>query len=493
MSTLEKLSELESRRAATITASNEVAKKLALAQGKLTARERISTLLDENSFVEVGAFMKSRSTAFNMSYNETPADGVVTGYGTVNGNPVYVYSQDASVLGGALGEIHAKKIVRIYEEALKVGAPVVGFLDTVGIRLQENVDALEGYGMIYEKMVQATDIIPQIAVIVGDCAGGAAFIAGLSDFVFMSNKSARVFLNSPNTLDDKMASFDTIATARVHFAESGLATIIEDGEEDLIAGIIRLLGYLPQNSGDEAPVYEVSDDINRMDINLNSFDFSVQNTKDIASSIVDSGELFVLNEGYGESVLTAFARMDGGTVGIIANVETRMDYKGVKKVTQFVNMCDIYNIPLVTLTDIEGFNSTVLTEKLGIIKACSEMTKAFTQASVPKINVILNHAFGSSYIAMNSKVLGCDMTYAWPTATVSCLNTESAIKIIYAKELSEGTLSNEEYIEKSEQYNSVETSIYAAAARGLVDDIIEPAATRKRIIAALEVLTTKER
>ena len=264
MSTLEKLSELESRRAAIITKSNDVAKKVALAQGKLAARERISILLDENSFVEVGTFITSRSTAFNMRNNETPADGVVTGYGTVNGNPVYVYSQDASVLGGALGEMHAKKIVRIYEEALKIGAPVVGFLDTVGVRLQESVDALEGYGMIYEKMVEASEIIPQIAVIAGDCAGGAAFIAGLSDFVFMSSKSARVFLNSPNTLDDKTASFDAIATAKVHFEESGLATIIEGQEEVLIEDVIRLLSYLPQNSGEEGPFYEVIDDINLM-------------------------------------------------------------------------------------------------------------------------------------------------------------------------------------------------------------------------------------
>ncbi len=493
MSTLEKLSELESRRTAIITKSNEIAKKTALAQGKLTARERVSTLLDENSFVEVGTFITSRSTAFNMRNNETPADGVVTGYGTVKGSPVYVYSQDASVLGGALGEMHAKKIVRIYEEAIKVGAPVVGFLDTVGVRLQESVDALEGYGMIYEKMIQASEIVPQIAVIVGDCAGGAAFVAGLSDFVFMSSKSARVFLNSPNTLDDKAASFDTIATAKVHFEKSGLATVIKDQEETLIEDVCRILSYLPQNSVQEGPFYEVTDDINRVEASLNNFDFEKQKIKDIVISIVDTGEVLVLNEAYGKTVLTAFARMDGGTVGIIANTETRMDYAGVKKVANFVRMCDTYNIPIVTLTDIEGFASTIETEQLGIIKACSEMTKAFAQASVPKVNVILRYAFGSGYLAMNSKSLGCDMTYAWPTATVTCLNTDSAMKIMYAKELEEGTLTNVSFAEKAAEYDELQASAYAAAARGLIDDIIEPAATRKRIIAALEVLATKER
>lgn len=493
MSTLNKLSEFETRKQAIITKSNEGAKQVALAQGKLTARERIGMLLDENSFVELGAFITSRSTAFNMENNKIVADGVVTGYGTVNGNPVYVYSQDASILGGALGEMHAKKIVRIYEEALKVGAPVVGFLDTVGVRLQESVDALEGYGMIYEKIVQATEVIPQIAVIVGECGGGASFIAGLSDFVLMSSKNARVFLNSPNTLDDKAATFDTIATAKVHFEESGFATIIEEQEEALIEEVKNILGYLPQNSAQEGPFYEVIDDINRVDVNLNHFDFNTQKTKEIVTSIVDAEKMLVLNEAYGKTVLTALARMDGGTVGIIANVETRMDYAGVKKVTGFVKMCDTYNIPIITLTNIEGFASTVETEKLGIMKACSEMIKAFTNASVPKVNVILRYAFGSSYLAMNSKSLGCDMTYAWPTASINCMNTDSAIKIMYAKELEKGSLTNEELRDKMAEYESLQASAYAAAARGLIDDIIEPAATRKRIIAALEVLATKER
>lgn len=493
MSTLKKLSEFESRRDAIITKSNEAAKKIARVQGKLTARERVSMLLDENSFVEVGAFITSRSIAFNMKNNETPADGVITGYGTINGNPVYVYSQDANILGGALGEMHARKIVRIYEEALKVGAPVVGFLDTVGVRLQESVDALEGYGMIYESMVQASEMIPQIAVIVGECAGGAAFIAGLSDFVLMSSKSARVFLNSPNTLDDKAATFDQIATAKVHSEQSGFATIIEEEEEDLMKAVKHLLSYLPQNSMQEGPFYEMTDDINRVEVNFNSFNFETQKIKDIVISIADTGKIFILNEAYGKTVLTALARMDGGTVGIIANVEPRMDYASVKKVTHFVKMCDGYNIPIITLTDIEGFASTVETERLGMIKACSEMIKAFAKASVPKVNVVLRYAFGSGYLAMNSKSLGCDMTYAWPTAIVACLNTESAIKIMYARELEEGTMTSEVFTEKVTEYDELQASVYAAASRGLIDDIIEPAATRKRIIAALEVLATKER
>lgn len=491
MSTLEKISELESRRAAIVVSHNEEAKKIASAKGKLTARDRIKALFDHNSFVETGAFVTSRSTAFNMPTADTAADGVVTGYGTVNGTLVYAYSQDASVLGGAMGEMHAKKIVKVYDDAMKVGAPVVGFMDTVGVRLQESVDALTGYGTIYTKMTEASGYIPQIAIVVGDCAGGAAFIAGLADFVFMSAKTAKMFLNSPNTLDDKAATFDNIATAKVHFEESGLAHFVADTEEKLIGDVQTLLSYLPENSTEEVPFYEVADDLNRVSPELNGFDFETQSVKDIVVAIVDNGTLLEMSAGYGKEVLTAFARLDGGTVGVIANLETRVGYEAVNKMTNFVTLCDSFNIPVVTLTSIEGFASTVAVEKLGMIKACSKLTKAFAEAEVAKVNVLLNKAFGSGFVTMNSKAIGADVVYAWPTATVASLNTESALKIIYAKELAEGTLSNEAFAEKAAEYDYLNTSAYAVAAKGIVDDIIEPGATRKRVIAALEMLANK--
>ncbi len=493
MSTLEKLSELESRRTTIVMKRNEEAKKAALAQGKLTARDRIEALLDENSFVEIGAFIASRSTAFNMAEVDTPADGVVTGYGTVNGNPVYVYSQDASVLGGAIGEMHAKKIVRIYEDALKVGAPVVGFLDTVGVRLQENIDALLGYGKIFAKMTEASSVIPQIAVVAGDCAGGASFIAGLSDFVFMSSKSARVFLNSPNTLDSKEASFENIATAKVHFEETGLANFVADKEEALIEEVRRLLSYLPQSNSDEVPFYTVTDDLNRVEASLNNFDFETQSIKDIVTAIADNGEYLVIGAAYGKSVLTAFMRLDGGTVGVIANIESQIDDAGIKKVTDFMNTCDSFNVPVVTLTNIEGFASTIATEKGGIVKAASLLIKAFAEASVPKVNVLVGEGYGSSFVAMNSKAIGADMVYAWPTAKLGNLKAESAMKIMYGKQLEEGTMSVEAYTQAVAEYEAMHGSAFAAAQKGIVDDIIEPAATRKRIIAALEVLATKVR
>ncbi|WP_069997616.1 acyl-CoA carboxylase subunit beta [Cellulosilyticum sp. I15G10I2] len=492
MSTLEKLSELESRRAAIENSGNEDAKKVSLAKGKLSARDRITNLLDENSFVEIGAFIRSKSTAFNMGVLDTPADGLVSGYGTINGNPVYVYSQDANVLGGAIGEMHAKKIVRIYNDALKMGVPVIGILDTVGIRLQESIDALEGYGSIFMQMTNASGVIPQIAIVCGDCAGGAAFIAGLSDFVFMPAKTARMFLNSPNTIDDKSADFDHIATAKVHFEESGLASFIADQETDVIREVRNLITYLPQSNSEDVPFYNVTDDINRMDANLNQFDFSANQVKDIVASIVDNGEYLELNSKYGADALTAFARMNGGTVGVIANITSTVDYHAVKKMTKFVSLCDGFNIPVVTLTQATRFTSTLLTEKLGIIKECSKLVHAFANATVPKINVILNEAFGSSYIAMNSKHIGADYVYAWPTAKVSTLNAESAVKIIYDDEIKNASVASEVLSQKIAEYEHLNSSAYAVAARGYIDDIIEPAATRKRVIAALEILSTKQ-
>jgi acetyl-CoA carboxylase carboxyltransferase component len=489
---LEKLSELESRKAAIANSGNEDAKKAALAKGKLSARDRITNLLDENSFVEMGAFVTSRSHSFNMDVQGTPADGVVSGYGTISGNPVYVYSQDANVLGGAIGEMHAKKIVRLYNDALKTGIPVIGVLDTVGIRLQESVDALEGYGAIFTKMTEASGVIPQIAVVFGDCAGGAAFIAGLADFVYMSTKNARMFLNSPNTIEDKTATFDSIATAKVHFEESGLATFIGEKEEDVISEVRNLVTYLPQNNSKDVPFYNVTDDINRVDPNLNQFDLASNKISDIVGSIVDNGEYLELNAKYGISTFTAFARMNGGTVGVIANADTTVDYLGVKKMTKFVHMCDAFNVPVLTLTHIKGFASTVATEKLGMIKECSKLVHAFADATVPKVNVIVGEALGSSYIAMNSKHIGADYVYAWPTAKVAALNAESAVKIIYDEEIKKASLASEVIAAKTAEYETISSSAYAVAASGYIDDIIEPAATRKRVIAALEILSSKQ-
>lgn len=483
MSTLEKLSELEARRIAIQIGSH---------RNTLSARDRITQLFDENSFVEIGTFIKSRSTAFNMNVQDTPAEGVICGYGTIGGSLVYAYSQDNTVMGGAIGEMHAKKIARTYEDAIKMGAPIVAFIDCAGIRLQEHVDALDGYGMIFAKSVEASGYIPQLTVVCGDCAGGTSVLAGLADFVFISEKSGRMFLNSPNTIEDKKSTFDTVAAPKVHLEESGLVQFTSTNEAELIAKVKEIISYLPNNSVEEAPCYECQDDLNRIDENLNYFEVGVNDIKDVVTSIADGNEFLEVAPSYGQSALTGFIRMNGATVGVVANNQVACDYKGVKKITRFVRLCDGFNIPLVTLTNIERFESTVATEQLGIIKEVSGLVQAFADATVPKVNLILGHAYGNAYVVMNSKHVGADYAYAWPTAEIGTMNGESAVRIMYDKEIQNAEIAAE-YIEtKTNEFNELHTSAYAAAARGYIDDIIEPAATRKRIIAALEVLFTKQ-
>ncbi len=492
MSTLEKVSELESLKAAIENSCNEDAKKEAFSKGKLTARDRIKSLLDENSFVEIGAFIKSRSTAFNMQDKETPADGVICGYGTIQGNLVYVYSQDSTVLGGAIGEMHAKKIVRTYEDAIKMGVPIISLIDTAGIRLQEYVDALDGYGSLFKIASEASGVIPQICGILGDCAGGASFIAGLSDFVFIASNNGKMYLNSPNTFDDKSASFDSVASAKIHAEESGLAHFIAEKEEDLLGGIRTLITYLPSNNNEEPPCYHCEDDLNRTDASLNDFEIGKNSITDIIISLSDNSEYLEVSKQYGQAAFIGFIRMDGSTVGIVANKEPVADYAAVKKMTQFVTLCDAFNIPIITLTNIERFESTPQTEKLGMIKECSKLTYSFASATVPKINLILGTAYGSAYVAMNSKHIGADYVYAWPTAKVSALDSECAVRIMYDEEIRSSENAINTMTNKITEFEEMNSSAYAVAARGYIDDIIEPAATRKRLMAALEVLSTKQ-
>ena len=492
MSTLQKLSELEARKIAISKGYNEEMKKAALDKGKLTARDRITQLLDENSFVEIGAFATSKFGTHSDPKENPPADGVVCGYGTIEGNLVYVYSQDFSVLGGSIGQMHANKIAKTYEDALKMGAPIIGFMDTVGIRLEESLEALNGYGKIINQMSKASGRIPQIAVICGDCAGGISCVSGLSDFTFMSTKNGKMYLNSPNTLEDKNVSFDHVATADVHLKESGLVAWGEEEEYMLIQKVRELLTYLPSNSNQETPCLVCQDDLNRVDIGLNDFDFDTMPIKNIIASVVDNGGYLEVSEQYGKTVFTGFARMNGATVGFVANNEEKMDKDALHKMTHFVNFCDAFNIPIVTFTHIQAIESTVLTEKLGIIKAASQLAFAFAHATVPKVNIILKEAYGSSYLLMNSKHIGADYVYAWPTAEVSTMNSQSAIKIMYEDELQNAEDPAKLMQEKIKAYEEEQSSVYAVAAHGYIDDIIEPAATRKRIIAALEVLYTKQ-
>lgn len=496
MSNLQKISQLETRRKEIQLGGGEAAMNKLHTAGKLTARERINKLLDLNSFVEIGAFVTHRNTDFNMTMQNTPADGVVTGYGTIDGGLVYVYSQDASVMGGALGEMHAKKIARIYDDAMKMGAPIIAFLDSTGIRLQESIDALEGYGILFAKQSLASGVIPQIAVVCGDCAGGAGFIPGLSDFTFMASKNARLFLNSPNTFDQKNITFDQIANSEVHTQKSGLAHFAYDTEDECIAVVRNLITYLPANNLEDAPIYAVNDDLNRVDGQLNAMALEdAFNIQAIIQSIADNSQYFEIQKEFAPNITVGFIRLNGATIGLLANQaeykEGKLDLNAMKKATRFVNFCNAFNIPILTLTDVNGFVSEVEGETSGVLGESSKMIDAFAKATVPKVNVLVRKAYTSAYIAMNSKHIGADFVYAWPTASIGIMEAESAVHIMYGDEIMNSSNQLELKEEKISEFENMQSSPYAVAAKGYIDDIIEPAATRKRIIAAFEMLSSK--
>ncbi len=490
MSIQTKVNDLTSRRQAIETGNYPD-----VGDGKVRARSRIHMLLDENSFVETGMFVTQRATDFNLKTKSLPADGVVCGYGTINGRLVYVYSQDSSVLGGAIGEMHAKKIVGVYDMALKTGAPVIGILDSAGLRLQESTDALDAFGQIYVKQTLASGVIPQIAAVVGNCGGGTAVMTSLSDFTFMTKANSHLYVNSPNTYGDQPGDLNEYADAAFNAKESGIVDFVCDDESVLFSDIRELVELLPANNKEEAPFAEVTDDINRVSEELvQTVEDGLEGLKAL-SCIVDNGHLLVIRASYAEEVVTCLGKMNGMTVGFIANETSedkgRLTVNGLKKVKEFIVFCDAFSIPMVTLVDVFGYETSLTEEKAGLSKAAARLTAAFVSASVPKISVIAHRAYGSAYVSFNSKHIGADVVYAWPTAKISMMDAEPAARIMYADEINASDTPSKLIAEKTELYEQIQTSPFAAASRGYVDDIIEPAATRKRIIAGLEMLYTK--
>ena len=437
-----------------------------------SASRRIATLLDGGSFVEIGSAVTARNTDFNLQEKETPADGVITGYGVIDGNLVYVYSQDASVLKGAIGEMHAKKIANIYDMAMKMGAPVIGLIDCAGLRLQEATDALEAFGSLYFKQAMASGVIPQITAVFGMCGGGLAVVPGLTDFTFMENKEGKLFVNSPNALDGNIDSKCNTASAEYQSKTAGLVDVV--GTEEEILGQIRsLICMLPANFEDDASYDECTDYLNRV-------------CADLANAAEDTKEM-----------VTGFIRLNGMTVGAVANRSKVYDAEGnaesygqvltvdgCKKAADFINFCDAFSIPVLSLTNVTGFEATLEAEK-DMARAVAKLTYAFANASVPKVNVIVGKAYGSAYIAMNSKSIGADLVYAWPTAEIGMMDASMAAKIMYADADAE-TLK-----EKASEYKELQSSPVSAARRGYVDAIIDAADTRKYVIGAFEMLFTK--
>lgn len=458
------------------------------------ASQRIAALLDENSFVEIGALVTARNTDFNLKQTETPSDGVVTGYGVIGGNLVYVYSQDASVLNGSVGEMHAKKIANLYDLALKTGAPVIGLIDSAGLRLQEAADALNGFGEIYLKQVKSSGVIPQITAVFGTCGGGLALIPTLTDFTFMEGSKAKLFVNSPNALDGNVITRCDTSSADFQSREAGIVDVVAD-EASLLAQIRELVSMLPANNEDDMSFEECTDDLNRGCAGIEN---CVGDTSIALSQIADNGIVFETKREYAKDMVTGFIKLNGVTVGAVANrsevygedgkvsekYDAVLSAAGCEKAADFINFCDAFEIPVLSLTNVKGFKADKCNEKK-IAKAAAKLTYAFAGATVPKVNVIMGQAFGSAYVAMNSKAIGADITIAWPDAEVGTMDAKLAAKIICDGQGADAIDAC------AKEYAALQTSALSAAKRGYVDQIIEPVDTRKYVIGAFEMLFTK--
>lgn len=457
-------------------------------------------LLDEGSFVEIGGRVTARNTDFNMTAKETPADGVVTGYGTIDGGLVYVYSQDASVLGGSIGEMHAKKISNIYGMAMKMGAPVIGLIDCAGLRLQEATDALAGFGELYLAQSLASGVVPQICAIFGSCGGGMAVSAALADFTLMEEKTGRLFVNSPNTLDGNYKEKCDTSSAKFQSEETGTVDFT-GSEAEVLEQIRTLISILPANNEDDMSYDECTDDLNRLCEGIEGW---AGDTKEALKAISDDNFFVETKAAYGPAMVTGFIRLNGMTVGCVANrtevygengekekeFDGGLTSRGCEKAEEMVKFCDAFNIPVLTLVNVKGYQAVKCTEKK-IAKAAAKLTYAYANATVPKVTVITGKAYGTAYLTMASKAVGADMVYAWPNAEISMMDAACAAKIMYAGEIAQSEDAAALISEKAAEYRALQSSAEAAARRGYVDDIIEAQETRKRVIAAFEMLFTK--
>lgn len=458
------------------------------------AMQRIAKLVDESSFMETGSLVTARSTDFNLTAKKAPSDGVIIGHGLIDGNLVFVYSQDASVLNGTIGEMHAKKIASVYDMAMKMGAPVIGLIDCAGIRLQESVDALDGLGQIYAKEVTASGVIPQISVVFGNCGGGLSVVPALSDFVFVESEKGRMFVNAPDAITGNRVEACDTASAEFASTENGCVDFVGT-EDEIFANVRQLVGMLPANNEGDVYTEECKDDLNRI---VNNVDTMKNDPRFVLAEIADNHVFFETKKNFAKNMVTGFIRLNGMTIGAVANCCEVYDEEGKKteelpkgltargceKAAEFVQFCDSYSIPVLTLTNVEGFAATKCTEKR-LAKALARMTYAFANATCAKVNVITGTAYGSPFVSMNSKSIGADLVYAWADARVGMMDAKLAAKIIYpdadASELNE----------KAAEYDALLSGIESAAKRGYVDLILEPADTRKYLVAAFEMLYTK--
>ncbi|MDA8352708.1 MAG: methylmalonyl-CoA carboxyltransferase [Firmicutes bacterium] len=466
-------------------------------KGKLTARERIDLLLDEDTFVELNPFVENTAADFG----EAPGEGVVTGYGKIHGRAVYVFAQDFTVFGGALGEMHALKIARLMDLAAKNGAPIIGLNDSGGARIQEGVISLDGYGHIFYRNSIYSGVIPQISVIMGPCAGGAVYSPAITDFVFMVEKTSQMFITGPKvikTVTGEQISTEDLGGAGVHSSVSGNAHFTSPSEPEVLDEVRRLLSFLPQNNVEDPPrVYEKADDgwVDDMIEVVPAEGTKVYDVRQVIERVVDRGDFMEVQQNFAKNIVVGFGRIDGQTVGVAANQPKVMagglDIDSSDKLSRFIRFCDSFNIPLITFVDVTGFFPGVNQEHRGIIRHGAKILYAYSEATVPKISVITRKAYGGAYVALNSKAIGADMVYAWPGAEVAVMGPEGAANIIYSREIANSPDPQATRTEKIEEYREKFANPYVAASKGMVDDVIDPRETRLKLKQSLEMLKGK--
>jgi len=498
MAMQEKINELTAIKSRIELADGQTAIDKQHSLNKLTARERIAKLFDENSFVEIDTFVQARAVDFNMQERREYGDGVVVGYGTIDGRPVYASAQDFTFIVGAVGEMNANKIVKAMDMAVKSGVPYVSLIDTNGARLQEGIDALAGYSKILYKHVQASGVIPQITAIMGACPGASSYSPPISDFVFMTEQTATLNIIGSQVISavtGENVTQQELGGAEIHSKKSGIAHFISKNDETCINDIRNLISYLPDNNLTNAPSYECSDNLNRLADDLNDDMPENYDVKNIIQTVFDNSSMLEISKDYAPNMVTSFVRLNGSTIGVIANQPAFLDGKlngtAYIKAARFIRFCDSFSIPIVTFTNSKGIVIDREEEQCGISSKASKLIYAFAEATVPKVNVITGKAIGGVYVAMNNKQLGADIVFAWPNAEISVMEADSAATILYRDDIAAADDPVAKRKEKSTEYKDKYANPYIAAAKGYVDDIIEPGSTRVRLASAILMLSSK--
>jgi acetyl-CoA carboxylase carboxyltransferase component len=498
----DRIAELRRRPRATRSPGGRDAAQKQHERGKLTARERLDVLMDRGSFVETDPFAVHRAHDFGMDRRRPPGDGVVTGFGTIDGRKVFVASQDFTVFGGSMGEVHAQKVCKVMDLALQTGAPFISINDSGGARIQEGAASLAGYGYIFERNVRASGVIPQISVIMGPCAGGAVYSPAITDFTFMVKETSHMFITGPDvikTVTGEEVTFEELGGAMTHASKSGVASFVGEDDEDVLQRVRYLLSFLPSNNLEDPPAYASTDDPDRADEGLlHIVPDRAQEPYDmheVIRRVVDDGEFLAVFPFWAMNIVTGFARLDGRTVGVIANqpkvLAGTLDIDASEKGSRFVRFCDAFNVPILTFVDVPGFLPGTEQEYGGIIRHGAKLLYAYAEATVPRMTVITRKAYGGAYLVMNSKHLRADVSFAWPTAEIAVMGAEGAVNVVFRKEIERASDPAAKRKQLIREYREKFSTPYAAAERGFIDDVIEPPETRPRLIRSLRMLSTK--